>query len=70
MATKTHHRPPPSGPQGRGHVSPLGNLSIDGGGQILKGGGSSGPLIRKPLNEGRKPEKLVVRRFNQVPIAG
>jgi len=63
MATKTHHRPPPSGPQGRGHVSPLGNHSIDGGGQILKGGGSSGPLIRKP-------EKLVVRRFNQVPIAG
>ena len=70
MATKLQ-RPPPRGPEGRSHVSPLGGASVSGGGQILKGGGSSGPLIRKPLSAGKQPEQPVVpRKVRQVPIVG
>jgi hypothetical protein len=69
MPPKTpHHRPPPAGPQGRGHVSPLGGHTVKDGGQILRGGGSSGPLIRKPLEVGHTGEKPILRRGMTVPI--
>jgi hypothetical protein len=64
------HRPPPSDPEhGRGHVSPLGGATVSGGGQILRGGGSSGPLIKKPLEAGREGEKPVIRYDQGKPIA-
>jgi hypothetical protein len=64
-----HFRPPPTGPEGRGHVSPLGGSTVSGGGQILRGGGSSGPLIKKPLKAGREGEKPVIRYDQGKPIA-
>jgi hypothetical protein len=66
------HKPPnkpPSGPKGREHVSPLGNHHVDGGGQILRGGGSSGPLIRSPLKY-REREEGVTRGTSGSPGVG
>jgi hypothetical protein len=42
------HRPAALGPRRPRSCQPLGNHSVDDGGQILRGGGRSGPLIKAP----------------------
>jgi len=63
-----NRKPPPSGPQGRGHVSPLGNTHIRGGGQVLRGGGSSGPLVKTPLKYREREEPVTRPKGNNVNL--
>jgi hypothetical protein len=69
MAGKSpYYRPvKEGGDRGRGSLSPLGGRSNPD--QILRGGGSSGPLIKKPLEAGRQGEKPVTNFGRGKPIA-
>jgi hypothetical protein len=68
MATTPRNRPPPAGPQGRGHVSPLGGHSVAGGGQVLRGGGSTGPLIKAPLKYRPREQPVTRPKGNVTPL--
>jgi hypothetical protein len=62
MAMKPH-KPPPSGPKGREHVSPLGGQSIQGGGQTLRGG-AGGIVVKGPLKCREREEPIVRPKGN------
>jgi hypothetical protein len=64
------HRPPPSGgATGRGHLSPLGGGTVQGGGQVLRGG-AGGVVIRSPLKYRAREEPVGRKRGNTVPLVG
>jgi hypothetical protein len=68
MTKPPSHRPPPSGPKGRDFVSPLGGQSNPP--RTLRGGGSSGPLVKRTFAEARSGEQPVRRpKGNTVPLA-
>lgn len=72
MATtqrNSSHKPPPSGSNGRSHVSPLGGSYLPGGGQILRGGPSAGgPVIKSPLKYRPREEPIVGKKGNVVDL--
>jgi hypothetical protein len=66
MATtrpSNQHRPPLSGSSGRGHVSPLGGQSVQGGGQTLRGG-AGGIVVKGPLKYREREEPIVRPKGN------
>lgn len=62
-----HHRPPPSGPMGRGHVSPLGGQVIKDGGQVLRGG-AGGVVVKEPLKYKPRQEPVTGKKGNTVGL--